>query len=1015
MAEESNKAKLNEVIDELQNNTEENQETVTENKLLLSETISDFKKIAKTYIEIAKLNKSAAKAYNSSDYTTVKPENIPEEKTIQQIEKSTPQLKPLSEISSMMMQLIKTNNEKHDRLYKLFNDQYRQEDIRRRENEAEKSKKTSKTTKSKSSKGFSKATNFLKNILQTAFLGKEGTSLLKSLIPKSFDKDFGLVLVRSIAGALIGPEFLKAIQASMAADGLENKIIAFFDELFTGEKTVLESIGIGALTGLAALGPSGIIIGGILAGVYNAFSSYFSSSNMTEDDKEALKKKIKDFIFGDAGAMAVGALVGFKAFGLPGLIIGTGVVAAGSIMSTFMENYEKSNEKTDSGKLKEAALKTLKDKPKLSGFLLGGTLGGLIGTAIGGPVGGVAGAIIGAGVGAVAGIVANKILSKAEGEDGKIDSTKIKSAVLTLMKENPKFATIIATTTAGGLLGAFGGGPMGAIAGAILGAGVGLIAGPLVDQILKTDAMTTGSGKLSDAVVEVMKKNPTLRRISLGAATGGILGAISGGPVGMIAGAIIGASIGYMVDLVDKDLLARKESNKKAGSNTPMLDAILQSINENPEIAKWGSSVIGAAVGTAVAGPVGLVAGAFLGYAFGKVSEMVAGVFARQQQNSNESILKSIANELLKTPISGLAATGALIGAGAGLFLGPGGVLVGMVVGGVLGAAVGAIVKMLDNLGVFDYLGEMYEKFRKSVELAMEGEFSKAYEVMKGNLAYTEEGIKKLIDEGNIDDAIRSLALVATNIPEELKDKLENVNREVSDIKTEEAEFISNNPKINFQRFKEFLKVKNIDIGDLDKKQRLEVLNQYSQESGLSERLNGNFFDERTRQATREKKQLLFFMNNILSPMSKLVSDQQDVFGQLSNYLGDSNLQNIDISTAEGQKILVERFFRSIQQIPPTVENNSKGSYVKTPILTTVGEKGPEMILNQEQIYGVTREILTQRYENEILKMSAGQIPMPPPAIPNVVDNKKVSIQETFNVTEILPMPSSHFSLMDAA
>ena len=56
----------------------------------------------------------------------------------------------------------------------------------------------------------------------------------------------------------------------------------------------------------------------------------------------------------------------------------------------------------------------------------------------------------------------------------------------------------------------------------------------------------------------------------------------------------------------------------------------------------------------------------------------------------------------------------------------------------------------------------------------------------------------------------------------------------------------------------------------------------------------------------------------------------------------------------------------------------------------------------------------TAQTENEVRKREIYNAPvMAPMSQPNVIDNKSITVQENFNITEMLPAPSSHVSFKD--
>lgn len=98
----------------------------------------------------------------------------------------------------------------------------------------------------------------------------------------------------------------------------------------------------------------------------------------------------------------------------------------------------------------------------------------------------------------------------------------------------------------------------------------------------------------------------------------------------------------------------------------------------------------------------------------------------------------------------------------------------------------------------------------------------------------------------------------------------------------------------------------------------------------------------------------------------------------------------------------------------PTKTNAFGGVYTK-PELVLVGESprnNPEIIFNRQQLQALGT-IFNMQKENNIMKSTPMMPMMPPMPQPNIVDNKKITVQEQFNITEVLPAPSSHISFKD--
>ena len=329
--------------------------------------------------------------------------------------------------------------------------------------------------------------------LSTALLGIPGG--LKRFMPRALGIPLMFGLARGMAAMIAGPKLVEALSAAFDKKSFGAGFEGFIDSYFTPSGKPYDTLmgaaaggfGMGALGGLAILGPRGAIIGGILGGaltgLHHVLKEDKSDSNMKSGDvMEKIKTHLKDNItlYAGTGMALKGALLGLRA----------------------------------------------------------------------GPAGMVAGAILGAGIGIIgAGSIMKMMDVEAGGETDY--GVIFKTGLINYLKSDEFSAVQNLAPWAGGAAGAamFAGfGPAGMIAGMILGAGAGIVAGPVLLEALtsKEGAESKLASVASTALWNYLKSSKYLRGGLFGAALFGGAGAMGLGPVGMIAGAIIGAVIGVL-------------------------------------------------------------------------------------------------------------------------------------------------------------------------------------------------------------------------------------------------------------------------------------------------------------------------------------------------------------------------------------------------------------------------------------------------------------------------------------
>ena len=101
---------------------------------------------------------------------------------------------------------------------------------------------------------------------------------------------------------------------------------------------------------------------------------------------------------------------------------------------------------------------------------------------------------------------------------------------------------------------------------------------------------------------------------------------------------------------------------------------------------------------------------------------------------------------------------------------------------------------------------------------------------------------------------------------------------------------------------------------------------------------------------------------------------------------------------------------------PEGVFNKPQMQYIADlikPKETVVKFKSDNDFIKNPQIQERYVAMNTMQTENETRKREMATPIVMPPSAPNIVDNKNITVQEQFNVTEMLPAPSSHVSFKD--
>ena len=101
---------------------------------------------------------------------------------------------------------------------------------------------------------------------------------------------------------------------------------------------------------------------------------------------------------------------------------------------------------------------------------------------------------------------------------------------------------------------------------------------------------------------------------------------------------------------------------------------------------------------------------------------------------------------------------------------------------------------------------------------------------------------------------------------------------------------------------------------------------------------------------------------------------------------------------------------------PEGIFNKPQMQYIADlikPKETVVKFKSENDFVKNPQIQERYVAMNTMQTENETRRREMATPIVMPPSAPNIVDNKNITVQEQFNVTELLPAPSSHVSFKD--
>lgn len=578
-----------------------------------------------------------------------------------------------------------------------------------------------------------------------------------------------------------------------------------------------------------------------------------------------------------------------------------------------------------------------------------------------------------------------------------LDSEDVASGITTFLDEFFAKGDVFSNLLKGAAAGLTVGGPKGAIAGALIaGAWSGL-----------TNIMD-GMG-MSEKDQTSIKNNIT--GFLFGPAGGTMAGAALGFKSFGLPGAFIGAAIMSVGGLVGKAITNYKNQE---GDDKSIGDAIKKTILENPLLTVMAGSTLGGTIGLAAGGPAGAIAGFLIGAGVSSAAILISDVIKNyeSQPEGKKSIGSAMGKTLLNHPKLAMATTGAMGGALVGLMAGgPVAMIAGILIGGTVGLLAGMLAEFLEEIGVGRKIRNMLGRVKKAYDLIEDSIFNidEAYEVLSGKQAVDKGQIGEMVDAGESDNAIRSLMRNSAKFDEkniEDYDKKNESYEKARDVVTSlgDADYV--------KAFMEYL--------DTTKITRRQAIEDPSLVQNFQFKREGNDFKNGLYAVEQANlRQYLSLSADLAKREAELQFIQNDVLSRLG--AKDFNIEN---ATGEELKTVLYGIIDTMaqnQKAPTTTapigfaKPQATGGYYDSPQLIFVGENektNPEILFNRQQLQALG-SIFNMQKENDTMKSVPMMPMMPPMPQPNIVDNKKITVQEQFNITEVLPAPSSHISFKD--
>lgn len=571
----------------------------------------------------------------------------------------------------------------------------------------------------------------------------------------------------------------------------------------------------------------------------------------------------------------------------------------------------------------------------------------------------------------------------------------------------PKGKALLQTLIPGRFtLGGFGKTLLTGIAGVIFGPELLHLISTAIKDGMKADGIVNGALEGAKSFL----KNADATTLGV---VGGVAGLFTGGIPGAIAGALLGMSVKGIGDAMGGDATA--------------IDLVTGNVTKLQGLI--GGAATGAGMGLLYGSKFGLkgaLAGAVLGAGIGGIAGAL---------NSNEPMdFTSTVLSLLGTAGGVFAALklGAIIGAGGG----PLGLIAGALIGAALGLAFDSILKAKSKgQQALDKQAESATTMSKAgVQLSSgeinQEEYDEILAKESSNFVSTAEDVGDALKNTPIEYANKTAGAMA-------RKQLEEAGVDGEALEATLGDFNDALMKKSISEFNELMGTNFENVSEIKEKY-------YKDSLGGWEILGEKFFDKKGFFLNEDKK---FYIKDeevrnkrSLQTMGK---GNPDLYEAEKNTPIEAVLMN-SLGVTEGR-----RLFRDIFKSPEmnTLRGLALGDLFTPemgPITAVINEDArfsPEGVFNKPQMQYIADLIkpketvvkfksendyvknpqIQERYvamnsmqtENDVRRREMATPIVMPPSAPNIVDNKNITVQEQFNVTELLPSPSSHISFKD--
>ena len=571
----------------------------------------------------------------------------------------------------------------------------------------------------------------------------------------------------------------------------------------------------------------------------------------------------------------------------------------------------------------------------------------------------------------------------------------ILQSFLTTAFLGPKGKSLLQTLIPGRFtLGGFGKTLMTGIAGVLFGPELVRVISNAFDSAMKEE----GIGNMALEGAKTFLKDADTSTL---AAVGGVGGLLLGGVPGAITGALLGLSVKAIGNALSSTGKDKKTVLDLATGDVTKLQGLI------------GGATTGAGIGFMMGGPtlVGRLGGMALGAGIGALAGFAN---SKESMNFTDIIFGAL----------GLAG-GVFASIKLGAMMGVGGGPLGMIAGALIGAALGLAFKAIgsqpskteENVNKIAKdaveLAEAQDNIRKGVNV----EENKAFVEQKKNeiLGTAQETVDleetKLTPSNKLVTGSIMQKIEASEIEPETKEELKN-------------KFLDNNTQKALNDFNRIMQTNHKDLQSLI--DEYWVPGTFWGDWELPNAKTFKVLDEK--QKDRLKK-----MDKEPVYKAKKGDDVGDVLFELLNMRGKDIYDDLfesksmkELKKAQGleQGALFTPEMGPITAVinenarfsPEGVFNKPQMQYIADlikPKETIVKFKSENNFVKNPQIQERYVAMNTMQTENETRRREMATPIVMPPSAPNIVDNKNITVQEQFNVTELLPAPSSHVSFKD--